>query len=386
MRTGGSFTDAMRVLHVIDSLGRGGAERVVVNLALAMKARTTVCVAPLFDYGPLEDELREAGIRLEPLRVGHRRDLLTGAMRLGRLIAGFRPDVVHTHLLFSELYAALSLIPAGAVRLATFHNLGFDALPNVSLRQRLVRAVERQALLRRFDGYVAVSQRAAQSARRHLGLDSVEVIHNPVDVGRVRELAPATQPVARAQLGVAADERLVVLVGKLSEPKGHDVALQAFAGLPANLGVRLAFVGAGPLARELRELSLSLAVDPRVRWVGEADAAGALAWLQAADVVMLPSRHEGLPITLLEAMALGKPVVATTVGGIPEVVEHQRTAWLIPPSAPDALAAALTHLLENPTLAAALGEAAREDVARRFSVGEAARRYLDLYERLRIGA
>jgi glycosyltransferase involved in cell wall biosynthesis len=372
----------MRVLHVIDSLGRGGAERVVVDLARASAGTADTWVAPLFDRGALELECAEAGIPLSPLRIGHRRNLLLGAARLSRVIRKLRPDVVQTHLLFSELYLALAPVRSGAVHLATFHNMGFDAFEPLPLRQRAVRVLEREALRWRFDGYVAVSERAADSARRHLGLAPIDVIPNPIDVDRVRAQAPESRQAARARLGIAADARVVTLVGKLSEPKGHDVALRALSLLPHSTRPEFIFVGDGPLKESLKALALELGVFARVRWVGETDRATALAWMRASDVAIVPSRHEGLPITLLEALAIETPVVATTVGGIPEVLTHEHTGLLIPPSNPEALANGIERLLADSGLASRLANAGLQHVRRSFGLDTIFRRYLALYERL----
>jgi glycosyltransferase involved in cell wall biosynthesis len=136
------------------------------------------------------------------------------------------------------------------------------------------------------------------------------------------------------------------------------------------------------LKESLKALALELGVFARVRWVGETDRATALAWMRASDVAIVPSRHEGLPITLLEALAIETPVVATTVGGIPEVLTHEHTGLLIPPSNPEALANGIERLLADSGLASRLANAGLQHVRRSFGLDTIFRRYLALYERL----
>lgn len=368
----------MRVLHVIESLGRGGAERVVVTLARAQAAEDAVAVASLTPPSHLAVELERAGIEVFELGLRDRRDSIRALLGLSRVVARFRPDVIHTHLLFSELYVGLLPRPKETAAVATFHNMGFEAFSSMGLKQRAVRSLERAALVNRFDGLVAVSERAAESYRAGLRLPDVSVVLNPLDVAAVR--GPATSRAeVRARLGIVGAAPLLVLVGKLTDAKGIDVALRALRE-PGLERARLAVVGAGPLRAQLEALSGELGVASRVLWPGEVDAASVPAWLQAADVVVMPSRSEGLPITLLEAMAVGAPLVATRVGGIPEALTDGETGILVPPEDPAALAGAVRGLLERPELAQRLGAAATTAVESRFGVKGIVERYRSVYE------
>jgi glycosyltransferase involved in cell wall biosynthesis len=145
-------------------------------------------------------------------------------------------------------------------------------------------------------------------------------------------------------------------------------------------GVRLVVAGAGPCEAELRALVAELCLEQTVLLLGRRDDVGSL--LAVADAFCLPSRHEGVPLSVLEAMAAGVPCVATAVGGVPEIVEHRRTGLVVAPGSPAALADALGELLSDPAAAARIGAAARAKVEREWSASVVARRYAALYGEL----
>jgi glycosyltransferase involved in cell wall biosynthesis len=212
--------------------------------------------------------------------------------------------------------------------------------------------------------------------RYRLPAAQIVVIPNGIDpAGFVPERPPAA---TRAALGLPSEARLIGLVGRLTRQKGPDVLI---AALPALVSawpqLRCLFVGDGVLGEELRRQAESRAVGPHCVFLGpRRDVADLVAIL---EVVVLPSRSEGLPFALLEAMALAKPVVATRVGGSSEVVDDGRTGLLVPPEDPAALAQALRWLLNRPAEAAAMGRRGRERVVREFSLGHSVGALQELY-------
>ena len=169
---------------------------------------------------------------------------------------------------------------------------------------------------------------------------------------------------------------VILFVGRLRHAKGLDVLLHALAGLPV-AGYQLRIVGDGELRKSLENLAVTLGVRDKIVFLGFRSDVTAL--MSSADCLVLPSRWEGMPNVVLEAMAIGLPVVATRVGGIPEVIEHGLTGWLVPPEDPLALAAALATALADRRRARCIAESARQRVARDYSIEAMSERTLEVY-------
>jgi glycosyltransferase involved in cell wall biosynthesis len=216
-------------------------------------------------------------------------------------------------------------------------------------------------VLRRFDAVIAVS---APMARRleHSGIPPrrVHVIPNAFDADGQ---GPLVRTEARQRLALDADAFCVGWIGRLSAEKGPDVMLRALAEAHA-ADIRVSFIGDGPERRRLEALSRELGVGARVRWHGARLDAPSL--VRAFDVVALSSRDEGTPIVLFEAMAACVPIVATSVGGVPDVVSASE-ATLVPPEDPSALARAIEQITRDPSAAAARAAAARRRLGRDFA-------------------
>lgn len=371
----------MRVLHVIESLERGGAERVLSVLADALREDVEIHVASMVGLGPVAEWLRASGAHVYSLDMARRGEFWRAIPRLESLARRLQPNIIHTHLRFSELYGAMVLRPRRCRLVATFHNMAYDA-EEQSLFDRGTKFAQRFLLRHRFDGLFAVSHKAAESYQRHLGLDSVEVIHNPVSADRVRRLAryPAVRPEAeRLRAGTAG---LVVQVGNFRPPKGHDVTLRALASLPPERRWHLVLVGEGPLRQSIEA---DVARAGLARWVtltGGVNYETSLAWMGVADVVIQPSHDEGLPMSVLEAMALARPVVASKAGGIPEAVADGLTGVLIDDGDAVALADNVERLLRDEGLARNLGQAAERRVLEEYDAPRIAARWLDAYRRV----
>jgi glycosyltransferase involved in cell wall biosynthesis len=228
---------------------------------------------------------------------------------------------------------------------------------------------------------VVLSLRMQQDLLLHgFPLAGVQVIPNGVDLTRFRPASPRS-PAERPA-------RVVLYVGRLTFQKGVDVLLTAWRGvqeqLPESQPTRLIIVGAGPSQAQLERLTATLAIDDSVEFVGEhSDVA---AWLRRSDVAVLPSRWEGMPNALLEAMASGLPCVATRVSGSEEIVEHAVNGLLVDPEDHLALTQALLAVLLDPALGGRYGAAARATIVERYSLDHIMSVYVDLYHSLYNGA
>ncbi|GJF32009.1 glycosyl transferase family 1 [Kitasatospora sp. NE20-6] len=356
-----------RVLWLAKGLGRGGAEQLLLNCARhADSARYEIEVAYVLPYkDALVPALEAAGIRVH---------LLGGPpgalwpLRLRRLIAERRYDLVHSHMPIPAVAARLVAFGRHAPRLVhTEHN--------VWERYRTPTRWANALTYRRNDAVVAVSHAvAATIGRRRPGDDWVTVVHHGPDLGGAPG-GPAARAAAREALGLPQDALVVGTVGNLTPKKDQAGLLDAFARLRLDHpSAALVLIGAGPLEAELRA-----AAGEGVVFAGSRADVPAL--LPAFDVFTLSSRQEGLPVALMEAMTSGLPSVVTRVGGMPEVLADDEHGLLVPPGDPAALAAALGRLAADPGLRERLGTAARER-SRGFDVAGAQRTIEQVYARV----
>jgi glycosyltransferase involved in cell wall biosynthesis len=233
-------------------------------------------------------------------------------------------------------------------------------------------------LLRSAAGVIAPST-AIRDELLQAGFSNERVVcfANAVDVNRFRPVTPFENAQAKGALGLPKETAVIGTVARLVQRKGIDVLLRAFAMVRHGHPVHLLVVGDGPLIEELRVLARELEIEGFVSWLGfQCDPAK---WLRAMDVFALPSRLEGSPNAVLEAMAMALPIVATTIGGVVDILEEGRTGFLIPPDDPDALAASLDRLLRNAPLRADLGYHARNRAVESFSLSGSISRLMDLY-------
>jgi glycosyltransferase involved in cell wall biosynthesis len=296
----------------------------------------------------------KAGMTLAPALLA-----LGARATLARLRAeGFDFDVIDAQYFYPDGVAAV-LLGRHFGRPVTITARGSDL--NVVARYRLPRRMILGAA-RRAAGLVTVCD-ALKATLVGMGVPAgaVRVLRNGVDLDLFRP--PADRVASRRRLGVEGPTLLAV--GNLVPLKGHDLVLRALAALP---DVRFAIAGAGPEAGPLRRLAGELGLEPRVRFLGRVDQAELAGWYGAADALVLASESEGMANVLLESMACGTPVVATAVGGTPEVVDAPAAGELIAARTPDGIAAAVRRLLARDT-----DRAATRRHAERFSWAETAR-------------
>jgi glycosyltransferase involved in cell wall biosynthesis len=343
----------LRVLWLIKGLGAGGAERLLVQSAQYRDAgRVEPGVAYLLpEKSTLAATLEELGCC--PVRCLNARSSWDPLwiLRLRRMLRGGHFDVVHIHSPLVAVGARLALrsIPPGSRprTVVTEHNLWSSHTPLTRLGDRLSASTS--------EIHLAVSAAVCESLPARLRRRT-RVVRYGVDAAEVRKEAEHRDEVRRS-LGVSADEILIGTVANLRATKGYpDLLVAAREVLSEVDAVRFVAVGRGPLEHELRAQHAQLGLGERFEFLGYRP--DALRVMSAFDVFCLPSRHEGLPIALMEALALGLPVVATRVGGVAEVVTDGEEAVLVPSSQPARLAAALVALARDPERRASMSRAA----------------------------
>ncbi|MEU7020323.1 glycosyltransferase family 4 protein [Streptomyces sp. NPDC046203] len=378
------------VLHAVQP-GDGGVARVVSDLVGAQRAaglRVAVACPPGTE---LAAAAGAAGAVVYPWRAGREPGprLLAETRELGRLIRTVRPALVHAHSAKAGLCARLAV----RGRIPTVHQphaWSFEAVTGVTAT--LARGWERWAAARWTARLVCVSE-AERRTGEAAGIRAPwSVIHNGVDT---RRFTPDVQgaagargdsahlPALSGEDSTGADSTdagpLVVCVGRLCRQKGQDVLLAAWPAVTEAVpGARLVLVGDGPDAERLRAAA---GPGASVRFAGAV--ADPVPWYRAADLVVLPSRWEGMALAPLEAMACGRPVVLGDVAGARESLPPGHAApCLVPPGDPAALAAALGRLLARPALRHTLGREAREHVLSRFDVRRTGAAVAELYREL----
>jgi glycosyltransferase involved in cell wall biosynthesis len=255
-------------------------------------------------------------------------------------VVTFRPDLVYATWSYPDVVAA--------GRMAARHGVPLVAkVHGTDINDYFGRPRRRRLIIHALSGARAViAVSAALAGRlRQAGVDParVHVIPNGVDTAR---FAPRSRAAARAALGIDATAPTVLFVGNLKPVKGIDILLDAVATMVrARPALKLFIIGGGPLHGRLRESAVRLGLDASVRMLGEQPPEEIARWMNAADVLCLPSRSEGMPNVVLEAGASGLPVVATRVGGIPEILAEDAAGYLVPPADPAALAGALERAL-----------------------------------------
>jgi glycosyltransferase involved in cell wall biosynthesis len=340
----------------VEPAERGGVQAVYRRLATSLRSRGHRVVQAWSRPDPHEASSRLHALPPPPLSSLFRRPrALAGACRallhLAATLVRFRPDVVNCHFVTAEAWYFAWLKPVFRYRLVVSAH-GSDVV-----RPKPWNAPWIARILARADAVTAVSTVTAARLADGYGVprSRLFVIRNGIDPafwGAV-ELAPVVER-----------PPVVVSVGRLHPVKGHDVLLEAFAGIASRVpDARLVIVGDGGFESDLATLAASLGIAARVTFAGAESATAVRDRLAQARCFVLPSRSEGLPLALLEAMAAGAPIVVTRVGGIPEVVGDE-SAVIVPPEDATALAAALVAVLSDDESATARASHARRDVLR----------------------
>lgn len=364
------------VFYFTDSAGYGGAERALLTLLAGLdRARWQPVLIhhPEPGLAPLLAEVRRLEVAL--WCVPRLPDGLLGARRMpgfAHELRARRPHVFHAHLVaplackYGLAAACLARIPAVVATVHLFVDFKIDR--SISFQQRLLAA--------HVGRYLPVSEEVARRLRQSLPIPAhkLQVIRNAIAADEY--LRPA-DPSLRALLNGGTQHPVVLALARLAPQKGLSYLLQAAVQIPEAV---FAIAGDGPERATLETQARTLGVDGRVIFLGyQTDVAALLA---GCDVFVLPSLYEGLPISVLEAMAAGKPVVATAVGGTDEAVLPGQTGLLVPPADPLALADALRSILSNPTLARRLALAGQRRVQEEFTTAEMVQRVTQVYTEL----
>jgi glycosyltransferase involved in cell wall biosynthesis len=357
--------ERVKVLLVESGRAVGGTERVLWELATRMPAarfEVHVWLSPAPGVNELASALAEAGIAVERVAEVDSRWDFKGMLDTWTRLRKLKPALLHVHHVWpaADRYLTLLARAAGVPHLVVTEHITGEAH---SGGQKALKRDE----LRRADAVTAVTGAIVETLVRDYGIQRsrVRVVPNGADLPDEESEAIESKRWRDRYLSTPL-KPLWVVAGRLEEQKGHDLLFEAL-GMILKQGLDFTLVVAGDGSRRswLEQQALSLRLAPRVQFVGQVEDVGGL--LAAADAVLLPSRWEGLPLVLLEAMARARPIIATSVGGVPDVIQDGITGTLVPPGDAAALAAALEQLHRKADKAWRMGRTAADTVREHYT-------------------
>lgn len=333
-----------------------------------------VMIGSIAPAGPLQVAMQKLETRTFSLEVSKRWQYPLALLRLVRLLRREKVAVLHAHCFDPTLIGLVAARLAGVRIVFTRHHSDHNIRIGARWHTRIDAWCARHA-----DHVIAVSEatRRIMVEIEKVPSSQITVIYNGMD--SLPNPTPEGVERVRRELGLL-DKKVCLMMARLHEEKGHRFLFDSIREIQSRVGpVVFLFAGDGPHRRQLEEYVIARGLQNEVRFLGRRDDVSDL--IAASSVVVLPSLAESFGFTLLEAMSLGRPVVGSTTGGIPEVVAAGKAGLLVPPADSQSLADAICGLLQNAALADAMGEAGRKHAAR-FTFAGMIRRYEAVYERV----
>jgi len=366
----------LRVLQVINNVGLGGGEQYVFRLARHMIRHGFDTICTCRPGGEFEALLRKHNIECFPVRLSKERNIFT-ARKIARFCRDRDIGIVHAHGAVGAQAARLASLVYGGPRPITTYHVAITNITDIppwkkklfALFDRMMSVVDRKTL--------SVSGAVKNTLIREAFFqpDRVHVLYTGIDINAV---ADCRKNKFREEIDVAPDSLLVGAVGRLSEEKGMDILVDAMPYILREFpSLNLLIAGDGPLKDLLQRRTRDKGIGAHIRFLGYRNDVERL--LSDIDLLVMPSKTEGFPLVLLEAMASGTPVVASNVGGIPEIVHDGHDGILVPPGDPLYLADAVIEILKNSTLREDLGRKARKKASQHFLLEKMLLELNDIY-------
>ncbi|MCK4325604.1 GT4 family glycosyltransferase PelF [bacterium] len=361
-----------KILYVIATMDIGGAERQLVELVKRLnKDKYDVTVCCLTRGGPLEEDLKEAGIKYCILWKRFKFDFSV-ILKLIRLLRREKADILHTYMFTSNSFGRVAGILARVPEIIISEHC-------VDIWKNRFHFFIDKILLHWTDKVICVSNGVRKFYVNRIGISEGKTvtIYNGIALGHLHTNAEVTAN----KYGLCSEGRIIGAIGRLIVQKGLKYLIHAMAiTLKQVPQTKLLIIGDGPERGNLCELAGRLGITDKVIFLGfQKDITR---FLRTMEILAMPSLFEGLPVVALEAMTLEKPVIATKILGVDEVVEDGKTGVLVPPRNPDALAHAIIELLNDVEESKRMGMAGRERVEKYFNVNLMVKKYEDVYDEL----
>jgi len=368
----------IRVLHLISGDLWAGAEAQAAILLSWLKRNPELELsAIIFNQGRLSRKLESIGIPVYVLDE-KKCNSFRLFLKVRRVLSKHRVQVLHTHRYKENLIGGVAALFSGVPYLVkTVHGLDESFSGIKKIKANLYNFLDRWTTRFLFDKIIAVSSHMAERAEKELHAAPVACIHNGVDLQKIKVNKSKIE--VKRNLGIEGNSPLIGTAGRLVPVKGLDFLLKAAKIMQKKFPrLKVLIIGEGPERKNLESAASKLGINSQLIFTGEREDVHDL--IYAMDLFVLPSLSEGIPMVLLEALALEVPVVVSAVGGIPEVITHQFTGFLVSPKKEQALANACLHLLENKALANAVALKGKEIVKTKFSAEIMAQKVFRLYE------
>ncbi|MGD9787002.1 MAG: glycosyltransferase [Sulfuricellaceae bacterium] len=348
-------SSSLRILHTEWSDGWGGQERRIIAEMTGMKARGHDMILATRPQCRIREEAQRQGIRVLEVDMRGKFDW-QAILKLARHLKKEAVQVVDTHSGIDSWIGALAAKLAHTPVLVRTRHL------NNPLRRSWLNFVHYLP-----DRIVTCGENTRAQLVGQCGFPAEQIASIPTGIDFSNFSPSLSRPSVRQALGIGDNDFLVLMVGILRSVKRHEIAMQAFQRfLERQPNAWLVLAGEGPMREGLGKLAAQLGIADRIKFLGHREDIPDL--LAAADILLLTSRSEGVPQAVTQALGLGVPVIATAVGGVPELIIHEKTGLLVPPENPKAAAEALSRLANDPAFAARLGEAGRRHALDHFSL------------------
>ena len=351
----------MKILSIIETLGKGGAERVLVNTLPSLQKLGIDCeVAILFERDDLAEELEMHGIKVHCLHLSYKWNIIEGVYKLNQVIKTNNYDIIHAHLFFAYFYTGLvKLLNPKLKTVTTFHNLGFDEYPANTMLKKIRKKIDRFIFARLFDKTTAVSSAVKEHYEKHFQLNNIDVIFNSFPLDEFEKYKQDKfDDILKKYIHKKSNDFIVLTPGRFVEKKGYKYLIEAVNLLNQKYSnLVFIFVGRGPLENSLKEKSPS-----NIKFISEIEHAELMKLYKEVDLIVIPSVYEAFGLVVGEAMIMEKPIVATEVDGILEMVTNEKEGLLVPSKDSKALAEAIERLYKDKALQTLLAKNAKEKI------------------------
>lgn len=381
----------LKVLHLIEGLGAGGAERLLYtnfkHFDRRLLENEVVTVFSGSDYW--KQPIEKLGISVETLDCKSVRDVLKGVKKMRRYLKTSKPDLIHTHLWTANVIGRIAGRLAGIPVISSIHNPDYereavmDGSEVSSLKISAARNIDKWSARLGCRKMIAVSEYVRQSTFKQIGfrLENIEVLYNPIDISAFEKKEAACKKEFLKKIGLPEDALIILNVGRVTPQKGFIYAVRAMPEIKSKFpNAQLVSLGGQDNKAWLEKIeteAANLSLRGSVHLLGAGHDVGE--FLQYSDVFIFPSLHEGLGIALIEAMAVGLACVATDTGPISEFVSDNENGLLVPPKEPKILAERVCELLADDEKRKRLGANARETAFARFLPEPAAEHLTEIY-------
>lgn len=369
----------IKVLNVIETLGRGGAECLVLRALKRLdKQRFCPAVISLSGETDLKKEFEAVGIPVTCLGLKTVYNWQDGIWRLYKIIRKEKYDIVHTHLFFANIYGRIAAKMAGVHNIVTtLHNPDYTYEDNGRFSYRIRKFIDSCSgkICNRY--FLAVSNFVKQDYQKQLGYKNIEVLYNCVDVASFNR----ADNNKRSELGLSDEDVLILNIGRLHPQKGQMYLLEAFEIIhKRDPRYKLIIIGKGDMEAELKQKAVNAGIEKSVIFLKERNDIPEI--MHACDIFVSPSIYEGFGIALVEAMACGMPVVASSIDTFTEIIKDKTDGLIVEMGNPEKLAGTISDLIQDKEKRRYLGENAKKKTLERFDVNAHTKKLEHLYEKL----